>query len=493
MEPEKKTDEDDSEVHAPGGVDETRISAELVFGLISPVGSDVGKVTDALTTALESADYEVVTLRLSELFQEIDEDTKTENKYDRIWASMNAGDRLRRISESPAIMAQQAVARIHTIRKQVPGSQIRRRAFILRSLKRPEEVQYLRTLYGPRFVLVSIFSHREQRIASLRRREAMSEAEAVKLVTRDEGDGTKHGQATRNAFELADLFVDGDSNAIDQVVIRFVDLILGSPLYTPQREEHAMFLAFATSLRSADLSRQVGAVVTTREGILLAEGCNDAPAFGGVAHWPGTDDKRDLSLGYDTNKKVKERIASRILSAALSDEERIRIENAISMSGLNDITEFGRAVHAEMAALMTCARQGTSVQGATLFSTTFPCHNCAKHIIAAGIHEVVFVEPYPKSKALELYDNELTMSDCSNKILMKPFVGVGPRRYQQLFALRGPYGERIIRESSGNVLKWDRRKAAPAFHDRLTSTRCSNGHCRSTRRKSDLAGMDPGR
>jgi hypothetical protein len=30
-----------------------------------------------------------------------------------------------------------------------------------------------------------------------------------------------------------------------------------------------------------------------------------------------------------------------------------------------------------------------STLGATLFSTTFPCHNCAKHIIASGIRRVV--------------------------------------------------------------------------------------------------------
>ncbi|MDN3612645.1 hypothetical protein QWZ16_23945 [Vibrio ostreicida] len=26
----------------------------------------------------------------------------------------------------------------------------------------------------------------------------------------------------------------------------------------------------------------------------------------------------------------------------------------------------------------------------------FPCHNCAKHIVASGIKRVVYVEPYPK-------------------------------------------------------------------------------------------------
>ena len=44
--------------------------------------------------------------------------------------------------------------------------------------------------------------------------------------------------------------------------------------------------------------------------------------------------------------------------------------------------------HAEMEALLSCARSGVSTRGATLYSTTFPCHNCAKHIIAAGVARV---------------------------------------------------------------------------------------------------------
>jgi deoxycytidylate deaminase len=30
---------------------------------------------------------------------------------------------------------------------------------------------------------------------------------------------------------------------------------------------------------------------------------------------------------------------------------------------------------------------------------SFPCHMCARHIIATGLREVVYIEPYPKSVA----------------------------------------------------------------------------------------------
>lgn len=56
-------------------------------------------------------------------------------------------------------------------------------------------------------------------------------------------------------------------------------------------------------------------------------------------------------------------------------------------------------MHAEMFAITDAARRGLSVRDATLYCTTFPCHMCARHIIASGIRKVVYIEPYPKSMA----------------------------------------------------------------------------------------------
>lgn len=47
-----------------------------------------------------------------------------------------------------------------------------------------------------------------------------------------------------------------------------------------------------------------------------------------------------------------------------------------------------------------------SLDGCEMFTTTFPCHICAKHIIAAGIKAVYYIEPYEKSLAIELHDDE---------------------------------------------------------------------------------------
>ena len=72
-----------------------------------------------------------------------------------------------------------------------------------------------------------------------------------------------------------------------------------------------------------------------------------------------------------------------------------------------NIGEFGRTVHAEMAALVDAAKRGVSVNKQLMYVTTFPCHNCAKHIIASGIREVWYLEPYPKSHAEFLHKEEI--------------------------------------------------------------------------------------
>lgn len=80
----------------------------------------------------------------------------------------------------------------------------------------------------------------------------------------------------------------------------------------------------------------------------------------------------------------------------------------VKKAGVGSLTEYGRVVHAEMEALMACARNNISSKDSIMYMTTFPCHNCARHIIAAGVKKVVYIEPYPKSKALDFYTNEIS-------------------------------------------------------------------------------------
>jgi dCMP deaminase len=53
-----------------------------------------------------------------------------------------------------------------------------------------------------------------------------------------------------------------------------------------------------------------------------------------------------------------------------------------------------RTVHAEANAILQAAKLGISVEGATLYTTAYPCWPCFKMLVSAGIKGVVFAEDY---------------------------------------------------------------------------------------------------
>lgn len=59
-------------------------------------------------------------------------------------------------------------------------------------------------------------------------------------------------------------------------------------------------------------------------------------------------------------------------------------------------------VHAEANAIAFAARYGTPTLGASLYTTTSPCRQCAKLIINAGLSRVVYGEPYRDTSGLML-------------------------------------------------------------------------------------------
>lgn len=126
---------------------------------------------------------------------------------------------------------------------------------------------------------------------------------------------------------------------------------------------------------------------------------------------------------------------------------------------LFDVIEFGRAVHAEMAAITHAARSGVRLQDARLFCTTFPCHICARHIVAAGIRDVVFVEPYEKSRTAELYGDSISVEPAEpspSRANFRAFVGVAPRRYMEFFE---SFGAR--KSTDGKIKNVDEMAATP--------------------------------
>lgn len=130
----------------------------------------------------------------------------------------------------------------------------------------------------------------------------------------------------------------------------------------------------------------------------------------------------------------------------LASDPALKVKNSLFMS----ITEYGRAVHAEMAVITDAARRGVPLQDAVMYGTTFPCHNCAKNIVAAGVKEVVYIEPYPKSQVERLFSDSIAMDrQSAGKVRFLPFVGIAPHRFSDFFEITDRKG------TQGKVRKWD--------------------------------------
>jgi deoxycytidylate deaminase len=451
-------------------------NAELVFGICSPLGTKYSRVIESLTNYLEQFQYSVKVIKLSNRFDDLlerlgmDPIVQASRGSQQIETKIQAGNLIREKTKKADILALVASAEIATRRQEEDGTgkrlPLQRTAHIIVSLKRPEEVETLRRLYGAGFFLIGIASSEDHRMQYLVDERGFNRDQVKPLIETDAKETDFWGQRTRDTFFLSDVFVSAAEE--NGQLRRFIDLVFGHPFNTPTVEERSMYAAYSASFSSGDLARQVGAALVNESNDLLSVGWNDVPKCGGGLYgWDS--DARDMDWGYDSNDREKSAMADRIsskleISENSEDMEKARnsLITALRAAGFFDITEFHRAVHAEMEALLSCARRGSSTRGSTLYVTTFPCHNCTKHMIAAGIEKVFYIEPYAKSKAFELHGDAISANaNGGERIPFLPFVGVGPRRYLDLFSLTLGTGHPVERKANGKKAPWDRAAAAP--------------------------------
>lgn len=146
-------------------------------------------------------------------------------------------------------------------------------------------------------------------------------------------------------------------------------------------------------------------------------------------------------------------------SVLMSEKQETAVQTIMKGSRVKDLIEFSRAVHAEMHAILGASRvAGDRVIGGKVFVTTYPCHSCARHIVAAGIAEVYYIEPYRKSLATRLHADALTEAIDGKGVKLMQFDGVAPRRFIDLF-------DSGSRKSKAGVLDLKRREvASPSTH-----------------------------
>lgn len=111
-------------------------------------------------------------------------------------------------------------------------------------------------------------------------------------------------------------------------------------------DEYFMGIAILSSERSKDPSTRVGACIVNNDNKILSMGYNGAPT-------------------------------------GLSDDDM-----PWARTGENLDTKYPYVCHSELNAILNCP---TSVRGAKVYVTLFPCNECAKAIIQSGIKEVIYL------------------------------------------------------------------------------------------------------
>lgn len=519
-----------------------QIFPELVLGVSAGIGAKLDILVNELQLNIEAFGFKVVEINLGDMlkifksmkgFEELAE-IKNDRKSLRLRAKIKTGNFLRKKIKDNAVMARLAIAAIYCNRLQLnEHSSLKGVVYIVNQLKTPDEFKLLRRVYSRSFMLIGAYEDKNRRESRIvRDSENLKEddrKEISKLIEDDYDEKILYGQKVSDIFTEAHIFVDiGEIDEMKYQVKRFVNIIFDYPFHTPSIDERCMFLAKGLAGRSADLGRQVGAVIADDSGDILAVGCNDVPKVGGGLYWEGdVPDLRDFQIEYDPNKEMLKAQASKSfdvlskylkfisnyeLGSSLSDEDekicerfegysdgidvtRLELKKRLTRNSINidkilddpdfiddyrsllsktpifDSLEFSRCLHAEMSAISDAARRGIALRNTTLYCTTYPCHLCAKLILGVGIKRVVFIDPFPKSKAKDLFSDSISTYGeefSGNKLNFEPFIGIAPRRYLHFFVRR----DDKRKNSDGSIPIWpsQNQNLLTHFTHRFTST-----------------------
>lgn len=353
----------------------------------------------------------------------------------------------------------------------------RRVCHIIDSIKNKEELDLLKLVYKDILYVVGVFAPLAIRVANLGASEGkrLADGDIYQLIDRDSGEEANTGQKVSGTFPQSDFFLridEGTDSQLDKRVKRFLSLILGTAVITPTPAESAMYAAAMASANSACLSRQVGAAITDSEGNMISVGWNDVPKFGGGLYGDGEVDRRCWNHGGGKcfNDEEKQRFADElifVLKDIVPAESTERARDVLLKSEkLRGLIEFSRAIHAEMHAILNAGKTaGGRLTNGKIYVTTYPCHSCARHIIASGISEVFYIEPYRKSLAIKLHGDAITEQELDvKKVRVLAYDGVAPSKFLLLFRVPAD-----SRKKDGKLVRIPLREAKPRIEKSLES------------------------
>ena len=270
--------------------------------------------------------------------------------------------------------------------------------FAIDSIRNPAEIYAFRKTYAADFFVFGIYADKEIRWERNRNHEYYkgNRSPFDEDDARDKGDDSpEYGQRVGACFSESDIVLSNNQHfettgneafkEYEKKVLDYVSLI-EDPLsgrLPLKGDEPFMAAAYACSQESTCLKRKVGAIVVDSSGSIISSGRNDVPR-----------DSRSCSSVY--GKCYKDYFREQFVESAINEKliTKNKKQGFIKLLkdkiGLHDICQ---AVHAEENVILNLTRTGSMVplETCTLYTTTYPCRQCARRIVNPRISEVASV------------------------------------------------------------------------------------------------------
>jgi deoxycytidylate deaminase len=358
------------------------------------------------------------------------------------------GNQIRQAQKNPGALANLAIMKLEKESAQFTK-------IAVDGIRNVGEIELLRHHFGDSCYLIALECPASDRFERLKPIYGDTQ-KGLDTFTRDnENDRDQenaYGQQVALCVDLADALLIND-NSVTTTILRkkltdLLSVLTGEVPRFATPDENLMNFAYSASHASKCLKRQVGAVIVAalpgQMGPVVGHGfnenptptlpCVEEPTYGATATRTGRC-YRDI-VRQDSFKSLVEKNAKCPTCGAVITEAPEEPPWNCSKCNTNLESFFWperamtlcTAIHAEVAALLSA---GERARGATLYTTTFPCFQCAEKIIHCGIKHIVFTEPYPDIRAGERLEIA--------KVSTKRFEGVRSGRFDEIFSRARPY------------------------------------------------------
>lgn len=310
-----------------------------------------------------------------------------------------------------------------------------------------QEVQEIRKIY-PNFFLVAICAQKNERWQRVKNDYEGRYNEFERDDRRDRSEDYDWGQSVQKCVDDSDYVyynnenflvypqgkeepnVDKIKRTLKNQADDFVSLMQRITDHRdPHPEEVQMAAAYAQSNSSRCIKRHVGAVITitkdSRE-FPISMGFNENPP-----HVSTCSELKVCCKDEDMAAKLKAKGKDIYCPSCGNHHTDLKEPWTCGKCGESlkewlypsRNMELCTAIHAEERAILSLG--GRTANGGRLYVTTFPCFQCARLILNAGIEKVIYVEAYPIKETTEFLEK--------NGVEVVPFTGFTARAFFRVF------------------------------------------------------------